>query len=918
MRLIIAIFSVALLFACSNSVGPTANDSSPVSFSKDSYKGMVRVSINKAVTELGVNDTTVNISEQPAMKVKLDYSFSMGRHEETCADFNELMKPFTGLSVECSDDDMPATDVSYYDAVLYANERSKANGLDTAYTYERFVLDDKKHCISMEGLVYRPEVDAFRLPTEAEWVLVASQSWNPAEGWNSDNSDYKLHPVCTKDAQKDFCDMAGNAMEWVNDWLGFFRDTTVTNFAGSPDGGSLGERVVKGGSYRNSPKSINLYSRGDVYTVTSSTRADYVGFRLAFGQIPEATWIGYNGTVVDSRVMALAKGSTLRELMHTYRMKLVFRNHLTENLSYIDYSNGTSIYVADIPGTKDAFHPEISPNGRYVAYCTGIEGVSGKSEVYLRDLDIEGSGLIKLNVDDAAIPRWKILENGDTALIYVSDAGNNKDSSLFKKMSTWRVIFKNGHFRTPRKLFDGAYHDGISADGRLAVSGSRLLRARVVNPDDGNAKDVVWYNWEQACNVSLSTDGKKLTLFLDFGSETGRKFVGQKYGTHERILVVDSTGTLVRSIAAPKGYTFDHVEWVKGSSDFAVATLANAQGAHSKIVLVNFTDNSFIDLAEGDELWHPSFWKLSSVDYSKYNLDRDSAGVYMNADDDLSAILMRFNMELIWRYHDTANVVVVGSSRSLNGVSPKYLSYRYFAVNLSQTPNSLYVSRDILDLYVYRHFKRLKYIVLSLDIDFWYKFDGPDSDNFFATRVDNYAGYVYDKNHGYWEDGYPDGLLEYTENYLSVSDEGVFVDDRGRLVGIVCKSWGQEAEIEMDSTYYDTNAYLLDYSMETLEGIIRKAQEKGVYVVGVIFPQNPLYRKTGAFGRYGLRRSTAKTLIDKIKALEGTYDNFRLMDENKMGRHDYKDKHASDNDHLCNIGAPYFTHKLDSLLKTLD
>ena len=119
---------------------------------------------------------------------------------------------------------------------------------------------------------------------------------------------------------------------------------------------------------------------------------------------------------------------------------------------------------------------------------------------------------------------------------------------------------------------------------------------------------------------------------------------------------------------------------------------------------------------------------------------------------------MRYNMELIWRYRDTANVVIVGSSRPLHSVSPRYLVQPFYAINLAQTPNSIYMSKDFLDFYIYPHFKKLKYIVISLDIDFWYKTEkGPNSDNFFNDNYKNYAGFVYDKNHNHWQDGYPEG-----------------------------------------------------------------------------------------------------------------------------------------------------------------
>jgi hypothetical protein len=219
---------------------------------------------------------------------------------------------------------------------------------------------------------------------------------------------------------------------------------------------------------------------------------------------------------------------------------------------------------------------------------------------------------------------------------------------------------------------------------------------------------------------------------------------------------------------------------------------------------------------------------------------------------------------------------------------------------------------------VYKHFKKLKYIIISLDIDFWYKIDGPGGDNFFATRYADYPGYVYDMNHGYWESGYPEGLLEYTENYLTVSDESNFVRDRGRLLGINCRSWGEDVEAEMDSTLYDNQQYLLDDNMAALEGIIKKAQEHDVNVVGVIFPQSPAFKKTGAFGRYGVRRSEAPALLKRIQNLESVYPNFIFWDENKMGDHDYDDSMANNKDHLSDLGAQQLTEQLNLLLEGLE
>lgn len=911
LALICGFFSL-LVCSCSNSVGVSAEKRSLVDVSTNTFAGMLRVQTLKSVTVLGTLDSKAKVNERPEMRARFDYDFSIGRHEVTCGEFNSVMENVSGLVLDCDNDSLPATSLTFYDAVLFANERSKSEGFDTAYTYASAVFDSEKHCTALDGFAYRPEVNAYRLPTEAEWILVASSEWNAEHSWTAENSDYKLHRVCEKmDSTVQFCDLMGNAMEWVNDWLGVFRDTTVTNFVGAPDGGALGQRVVKGGSYRNPATSINLYSRGDVYMVTSSTRADYVGFRLAFGAIPAAVWMGNNGKAASSRIVPLASSATLRSVVGAYQVRLAFRNDLTENLAYVDYSSGI-LSVVEIADTLDVYHPEISPDGKRVAFCTGLEGVSGKSSLYVRDLSAEGLNLVKLEVESAAIPRWRVLDSGDTVIVYVSDAGNNKEESAFKMSSTWQVSFANGKFGKPQKLFDGAYHGGVSGDNSLAVTGARFLRARI------SGRDTVWYNGEQACNVSLAKDGSKRTLFLDFGSKTGREYAGENYGTHERLLVVDSIGDLIQTLAAPAGYSFDHSEWAS-NGNFVVATLTNVNGAHTKMVLIDLAEGSVVDLAEGDELWHPNLWirqeKNNEVNIS---LDSDSAGIYMNDGDDWGVALMRYNMELLWQYRDSVNVAVVGSSRPLYSLWPSLMSNRFFMVNFAQTPNSIHMSRDFLELYLFPHLKKLKYVVLSLDIDFWNKPDGDKSDNLFKNAYKKYPGYVYDKNHNYWQDGYPEGLLEYTKNYLEVKPYLLHEVDRGAIMNPFCGGWANPPLVEGDSSAYDSEKNLYEKSFESLVDIIQSAQNKDIVVIGILFPQNPDYQNTGAYGRYGLRRSVAEQFVSRFQELEKSYSNFKFIDRNRMGNHGYPSEWFVDDDHLCIEGAKSFTATVDQILNGLE
>ena len=60
-------------------------------------------------------------------------------------------------------------------------------------------------------------------------------------------------------------------------------------------------------------------------------------------------------------------------------------------------------------------------------------------------------------------------------------------------------------------------------------------------------------------------------------------------------------------------------------------------------------------------------------------------------------------------------------------------------------------------------------------------------------------------------------------------------------------------------------------------------------------------------------RSYAKKIIDRVSKLD-----LIMLDENKWGDHDYTDEMAYDYDHLSVLGAKQLTHRVDSVLKTLE
>lgn len=893
---LLALGLLIALLGCSNSeYVPEAGENDYLA-SLDLKDFVVIRSKGKTVT-LGTDEESASIKDRPSMKSYFDYDFLIGKHEVTCKE----------MKLDC-DDSLPATDVTYFDAILYANEKSKAEGFDTAYSYTNLMFDANHSCIGIDGLIFRPLVNAYRLPTEAEWIYVANMGWKPEQAWHNGNSDFKLHAVCTSFADKNgVCDMAGNAMEWVYDLWVPFHTVDVVDYVGGRASEGVEERVLKGGSYNNDPASLHLYNRGDIYMVASSTKANYVGFRLAFGAIPTPLYLDKQGKEVLQKYTVMVRTNTVKQFIGKPLSKMVFRDDSRDVLVYVDF-NDASAPIFELNTGVSAYHPDISPDGKFIAFCTGVEGISGKSKVYVTHLDEGDSSLIELPAESAAIPRWRILENGDTVIVYVNDAGSNKDEDAFAKQETWQVRFSKGKFGKPEKLFEGGYHGGVSKNDRLAVSGARLLRANV------NGQQEIWYNQNQACNVSLSQGGENKTLFLDFGGKTGRKFVGESYGTHERALIADSTGKLLTSVASPEGYTFDHTEWIIASDSFFVATLADVSGNHKKIVMVNSNSGEILPLVEGAELWHPAFWSHDRDANTRW--DYDSLGLYYTENGQITHYLSQ-KMPILWKYRDTAEVVCLGNSHMQAGVAPAQLSL--FAINISAVPCDLHCIEYLYETYILTQVPHLKYLVVGIDFDLWNEYEPGESIKY---NMGDAPGFKYDINHDYWMEGVDSDFVDRTIEIASAYKLYAPIrENRGWISGDCIADWGSEgkefAEVVVDSTWSDDDRrYELNYAQ--LDKILKIAEQHGVVVIGLILPLSPYYKNTGSFGRHGMRRSTAEMLTERLEKLAEETKNFVLMDENKMGYHDYLGDMSFDYDHLCKDGAQKLTARLDSLLMSLE
>jgi formylglycine-generating enzyme required for sulfatase activity/beta-phosphoglucomutase-like phosphatase (HAD superfamily) len=156
----------------------------------------------------------------------------------------------------------PVENVTWFDAVKYANRLSQAEGIEECY---RIVGTE----VSWEK---KQGCRGYRLPTEAEWEYAAragqktvyAGSGNAEEvGWCDGNSRLQTHPVKQKKANEwKLYDLSGNVWEWVWDWYGDYQEKEQRDPVGPPKvDASAAYRVVRGGGWGSDAWGVRVANR---------------------------------------------------------------------------------------------------------------------------------------------------------------------------------------------------------------------------------------------------------------------------------------------------------------------------------------------------------------------------------------------------------------------------------------------------------------------------------------------------------------------------------------------------------------------------------------------------------------------------------------------------------------------------------
>jgi formylglycine-generating enzyme required for sulfatase activity len=231
-------------------------------------------------------DTECDGDERPVRNVTLS-AFQMGETEVTQAQWQAVMGSNPSFCATC-----PVELVTWFDAVVFCNRLSEAQGLKPCYYSDAgftqvYGKSGSSWTLPNAGTVVRdPSAKGYRLPTEAEWEY-AARGGNSSHiysggntvgnvAWYGANSSWKTQPVKDKQANGyGLYDMSGNVYEWCQDWYGGYPSSAQTNPQG-PDTGS--GRVIRGGSWNDPPQNCRVANR---YGNSPGSRDDGTGFRLS-------------------------------------------------------------------------------------------------------------------------------------------------------------------------------------------------------------------------------------------------------------------------------------------------------------------------------------------------------------------------------------------------------------------------------------------------------------------------------------------------------------------------------------------------------------------------------------------------------------------------------------------------------------
>jgi formylglycine-generating enzyme required for sulfatase activity len=282
--------------------------------------GMVKIPAKGYDFEMGQPNDTIwgridglptSETEQPVHTVTFTHDFWIDTSEVCQGEFDSLMKQYPKYSssfetTHGQGKNYPVYAVTWDDAVLFCNARSKRDGFDTVYTYSKITGSPGSKC-ELLNVKSNLAANGYHLPTEAQWEYACRGGTVTDFYWGKNLDDYSsevpadeistfevwvnnsfskglgspsfgTHPVASKEANAyGLYDMAGNVSEWCHDYMSSYTCDKATDPSGpeQPNEEDGAFHVSRGGNWGN-----------DVTFLRSTNRRfdppDYFYFFLGF------------------------------------------------------------------------------------------------------------------------------------------------------------------------------------------------------------------------------------------------------------------------------------------------------------------------------------------------------------------------------------------------------------------------------------------------------------------------------------------------------------------------------------------------------------------------------------------------------------------------------------------------------------
>jgi hypothetical protein len=293
------------------------------------------------------------------------------------------------------------------------------------------------------------------------------------------------------------------------------------------------------------------------------------------------------------------------------------------------------------------------------------------------------------------------------------------------------------------------------------------------------------------------------------------------------------------------------------------------------------------------------------------SLELDSLGRYYEPPLTYSQGALATKMLMYWRFYDSLEVVVLGSSQALWGFDPSLIT-GLKALNMAASAADLLGQKKIILNYLIKHSPNIKVICSSIDIG-WLN-ESPDGNHTWNEGFGQSKGYVYDSCHEFWPAGVTKNLIDIIKKVPIPLPKDT--ENMG-FAALPSYGWGGDPPWYYDSTVWEFTDSNCQENLAAISMLADTLRSRGIHWIMINFPISPYYKYYADYNVWGTPWQTARDVLLNLRTLDIANNFFHFYDANRDGNHDYSDDDAADYGHLSGQGAAKLSRRVDSIIHTI-